>query len=65
MYGSTSHRANKDIIRTCQVTQLGPVSPSPVTLVMVPSRVLITGMEGRVVGASDIVGVSAEVDIEI
>jgi len=33
-------------MRTRQVTQLGPVSPSPVSFVIAPSRVLINGMVG-------------------
>lgn len=32
-------------MQTCQVIQLGPVSPSPVTFVMAPLRVLINGIE--------------------
>jgi len=33
-------------MRTCQVTKLGPVSPSPVSFVIAPSQVLINGMVG-------------------
>jgi len=33
-------------MRTRQVTQLGPVSPSPVSFVIAPSRVLINGIVG-------------------
>src|SRR5882762_5445044 len=71
-YGSTSHKASKDIIRTCQDTQLGPLSPSPLTFVMSPSRVLISSMEGAATVtaaavamgvASRRVGVTVDVDI--
>jgi hypothetical protein len=47
-------------MRTRQVTQFGPVSPSPVSLVIAPSRVLISGIVGCSDDAVDTVGVPEE-----
>ena len=47
-------------MHTRQVTQFGPVSPSPVNLVMAPSQVLISGIVGCSDGAADSVGVPDE-----
>ena len=44
----------------CHITQLGPVSPSPVTLVIVPSRVLMSRMDGFSVVSADVVEVLVE-----
>ena len=41
------------------------MSPSPVTLVMAPSRVLITGMEILFSDGSEAVGVCADVAIVV
>jgi hypothetical protein len=44
-------------MRTRQVTQFGPVSPSPVTFVIAPSRVLINEIVGLSVDEVEMVGV--------
>jgi len=53
----------RDIIRTRHVTQFGPVSPLPVTLVMAPSRVLMRGIVGCSISSVDRLEVTVEVPL--